>query len=270
MDPEGRSLNERYLLGRRLGQGGLGSVYEAEDRELRRRVAIKLLHGELARDADMRRRFRREGTVLQAIDHPNVVKVLDVGEAEGVLYTALELLEGETLDQRIAAGPLALADLRTLARRIADGLEAAHGQGVLHGDLKPENVFLLGAGYDDAKIVDFSASKVYGLDRLTRTGEAAGTPIYMAPELLTGGEIDARIDVYAFGVLLYHCLAAAAPFTEKHPGRLLYQIVLGEKVPLRERIASVPSEVVEVVDRAMAAQREDRFDSARAVVESLG
>jgi len=259
----------RYRIRRKLAAGGMGAVFAAEDESEGRRVALKLLHPELADDREMHRRFRREGSVLKALRHPAVVRVFDVGtDDKGRSYNAMELLEGETLHARITReGAMTPRELGPIVAGIAAGLGAAHEHGVLHGDLKPPNVFLMVEGSEvAAKLVDFGTSKVHGLERLTRTGEIIGTPTYMAPELLTGdGEIDATIDLYAFGILLYEALAGETPFTERNPGKLLFQIVMGQGVPLSDRKPDLDAGVVAVVERAMAAKREARFESAAAL-----
>ncbi|MBX3249732.1 MAG: serine/threonine protein kinase [Myxococcales bacterium] len=270
----GELVAGRYFVVGKLAAGGMGLVLAARDEaEGGRPVALKLLHPELARDPEMVRRFRREGAVLRSLDHPSIVRMYDIGgDDRGRLFTVMELLEGETLLARIEReGPLALELVLTLARGVGAALDAVHGHGVLHGDLKPANVFLVDEGGAlQVKLVDFGTSKVHGLERLTRTGEVVGTPIFMAPELLTGdGSIDARIDVYAFGVLLYEALAGAPAFTERNPGKLLFQIVMGQAVPLAERRATLPPHVVAAVARAMSPKKDTRFESALALVAAL-
>lgn len=269
----GELFAQRFFIDAQLASGGMGAVFAAtrvepsQAQNAGEQVAIKLLHPEFASDEAMRRRFRREGVVLQSLRDPGVVRVLEVGtDTLGRCYTVMELLDGETLGQRLHRGPMAPAELNGLVSGLAQALDAAHGHGVLHGDLKPANVFL---GPRGVKLVDFGSSKVFGLERLTRTGDAAGTPLYMAPELLTGeGELDLRIDVYAFGVLLYECLTGCSPFTEANPGRLLYQIVMGEGVPLSERVPALSPELVAVVKRAMAPRKDARWESAGALAEA--
>jgi serine/threonine-protein kinase len=282
----GERIAGRYFVVGKLAAGGMGLVLAARDEaDGGRAVALKLLHPELATDPEMQRRFRREAAVLRALDHPSVVRVLDLGSDErGRLFTVMELLEGETLLARLERrGRLPQDEVLAIARGIGAALDAVHAHGVLHGDLKPANVFLLGpddpAYLDERacstsaptiKLVDFGTSKVHGLERLTRTGELVGTPTFMAPELLTGdGAIDARIDVYAFGVLLYEALAAAPPFTERHPGKLLFQIVMGQGAPLVTHRPDLPPHVLAAVARAMSAKKDDRFATAGELVAAL-
>lgn len=266
-------LDGRYRIVRELAAGGMGAVVEAERLEDGVRVAIKFLHPELASEPEMHRRFRREASILQALDHPNVVRVFGVGtDAEGRSYTVMELLEGETLHARLEREHhLEPAALEPILAAITAGLEAVHAHGVLHGDLKPANVFTTSAIEGvTAKLVDFGTSKVHGLERLTRTGEVIGTPIYMPPELLTGeGAIDERIDTYALGVLIYQSLCGEPPFLERNPGRLLFQIVMGESVPLRERRPDLPDALEKMVKRAMSPKRELRYPRASDVLSAF-
>lgn len=249
----------------------MGAVFEAVDQKEGRTVALKLLHAELTEDRDVRRRFHREASVLKALDHPSVVNVLDVGTSdEEMLYTVMELLEGETLAALLArVGPLPARATLPIVEGIAAGLEAVHGHGVIHGDLKPANVFLE-RDTANVKLLDFGLSKVLGLERLTRTGELIGTPAYMAPELLTGkGELDERIDTYSFGILIYQCLAGDPPFTGTVPGKLMMDIVMGNAPSLAEKAKDVSEAVVSVVMTAMSRQRERRFHSAQALARAF-
>jgi eukaryotic-like serine/threonine-protein kinase len=272
---EGSLFAGRYKLEARLASGGMGAVYRATD-TTGQVVAIKVLHPELASDSDIRRRFRRESSILHAIQHPGVVRILDTGtDDKDRSYTVMELLSGETLDQRIARlGRIPIAELVPIIEQVADALTVVHEHGVVHGDLKPANVFLVVEdGKERAKLVDFGLSKVHGLDRLTRTGEVIGTPGYMAPELLTGeGTPDGRIDGYALGVILYEAISGKQPFTERNPGRLMFEIVMGRATPLDEAAPEAGERVARVVERAMAKGRDERFetpaDLARAFAEA--
>jgi eukaryotic-like serine/threonine-protein kinase len=257
----GTTLAGRYHLRQRLAAGGMGAVYAADDAH-GGRVAVKLLHPELARDPAIYRRFRREGAILTALDHPAVVRVLDVGRDGDLLFTVMELLEGETLHARMhRCAPMAPSELAPLVTELCGALAELHQRGIVHGDLKPANIFLPDEVGSAArvKLVDFGLSKVHGLERLTRTGEVLGTPAYMAPELLTGeGAIDLRIDIYALGVILFEALAGRLPFDERNPGRLLFRIVAGDAPNLAELRPEVDPEVVRVVQRAMAPRAGER------------
>lgn len=267
--PPGSVVNKRYVLRRPIASGGMGAVYEAEDRSCGAPVALKVLHPTLSADRELRRRFRRESAVLSALVHPSIVRVLDAGDDGELLFMAMELLEGESLHARLEReARMSEGALVPMVRGMADGLEAAHAHGVIHGDLNPANVFLQADG--SVKLLDFGLSKVLGLERLTRTGELNGTPAYMPPELLTGkGELDARIDTYSLGVILYRALAGRPPFVGKIPGKLMMDIVMGVAPPLRELSPHVSEAVAAVVARAMSRTRERRYESASSLAEAF-
>ncbi|UJR82074.1 Serine/threonine protein kinase [Sandaracinus amylolyticus] len=277
----GATLDGRFRLVREIAAGAMGAVWEAIDTTGRAAdphveagtvVALKVLRPELHSEPSIRRRFRREASVLQSISHPAVVRILDLGtDAGDRSYTVMELLKGETLEARLARDRrLDAPTLAPMLRAIADGLGAVHAHGVIHGDLKPSNVFLTEGGETPVKIVDFGLSKIEGLERLTRTGELTGTPAYMAPELLTGAsELDARLDQYALGVVLYQALAGRLPFVKVHPGALMFEIVMGQGTPLREAAPDVPEAVCAVVAKAMAPKREDRYADVLELARAL-
>ncbi len=253
----GTKLVGRYELVSRIARGAMGDVYRATDDRDGGQVAVKVLHAEYLTHDAMRRRFRREGAVLKALDHPSIVRLLDLEIDEtGVVFLVTELVEGPTLDERLAEGPLDLESAGQLVTSLCDALGAAHAHGVLHGDLKPANMLWLPPV---PRLVDFGASKVLGLDRLTATGEVAGTPAYMAPEVLTGEtDVDERIDVYGLGVLLYEALSGQRPFEDAHVGRLLMKIDAGDRLPL-DALAEIPETIADVVHRAMHRDKEARY-----------
>ena len=264
-------LRDRYELVREIASGAMGAVHEAIDRTSGQRVAVKMLRPELAAEAALRRRFRRESSILRSIEHPGIVRILDAGEDDDErAFTVMELLEGETLESRLQRdGAMSIETAAPMLLGVASALEEIHGRGVVHGDLKPANVFLTPSA-PFAKLVDFGLSKVEGLDRLTRTGELAGTPVYMAPELFTGEggrEPDARLDLYALGVLAYQTLSNALPFdTRKHPGQLMFDVAMGKVVPLATRVPTLPEDVVAAIAHAMSPRREQRPPNASALV----
>jgi len=263
----GTTLGGRYELIGRLALGGLGTVYEAIDRTDGGRAAVKVLHARHLEDDAMRRRFRREGAALKALDHPAIVRLLELGaEADGLVYLVTEYVDGQTLAERLSAGPLSLEEADALVAAMCGGIGAAHAHGILHGDLKPANV-LWGsrAGAAWPRLVDFSASKILGLDRLTATGEISGTPAYMAPEVLTGkAEVDERIDIYGLGVLLYEALSGKQPYEDSHVGRLLMKIDAGDCLPL-DAVADVPAPISRVVARAMHRDKARRHPTTEAL-----
>ncbi|MEM7137242.1 MAG: serine/threonine-protein kinase [Myxococcota bacterium] len=255
----GSIVADRYRVVSALARGSSGDVYLARDLLDDTDVAIKVLRAEFIADDGMRRRFRREAAVLKALTCPSIVRLLDVEFGRGGrVFLVTEFVEGPTVADRIATSPLDVAEATVLVSAMADALGAAHEHGVLHGDLKPANILWSETG---PRLIDFSASKILGLDRLTATGEVSGTPAYMAPEVLTGkGDIDARIDVYGLGVALFEALSGQHPFRDSHIGRLLMKIDAGDRMPL-DALVAVPARIAEVVHRAMSRMPTDRYDS---------
>ena len=266
----GATLAGRYQLVAEAAKGATGDVYEALDREDGQRVAVKMLRPEYLADDSMRRRFRREGAILKALDHPSIVKLFDLGIADdGAAYIVTEFVQGATLRDRISEGPLDSRELDPVVLALAGALEAAHDHGVIHGDLKPDNVILVASdGELCPRLIDFGASKVLGLDRLTATGEIAGTPAYMAPECLTGADdLDERVDVYALGVVLYESLSGVQPFADRHVGRAVHRIVVGDCLPV-DAVVDVPSSIGVVVQRAMHHDKEARYRNVAGLVDA--
>lgn len=254
---------------RQIGRGSMGTIYEAEDTQRGVRVAVKVLSPELCGDPDLERRFQREFSVLQALRHPGLVHVLSSGKSGDALYFVMELLQGESLRERV---PLSARDLGPIVESLGRTLDAAHEYGVVHGDLKPENIFLSADSAQDAvetKLIDFGLSKVVGLDRLTATGEAVGTPVYMAPEIITGSEVDGRADIYALAVVVYESLSGKTPFEERNPAKLMFEIVSGTRVPLRERMPNVPEDLDAVLARGLSRDPNERQRSAGAFASDL-
>jgi eukaryotic-like serine/threonine-protein kinase len=270
----GRTLDGRYEVLERLGVGGVGVVYRGRQAHLDRLVAIKVLHQDAAIIPEWRKRFEREARALSALAHPNVVTVTDSGIDRGVPYLVMELLQGKTLADLIAEGPLPLWRSVEIARQTLRGLAFAHGKGIVHRDLKPANVFLqaLPDQADHVRLLDFGMVKFLDgsssraqADTLTRIGVAYGTPAYMSPEQIEGSPpVDARTDVYAAGVLLFEVLAGRRPFVaETSEGYLSAH--LSQPVPsldkARPGIAAVAS-FQAVIERAMAKKPAARFADA--------
>jgi eukaryotic-like serine/threonine-protein kinase len=267
---KGDVLRGKYRLVRLLGDGGMGAVYEANHEGLGTRVAIKVLHAELARRQGLIERFLREARVSAQIKSPNVVQVMDVEATDdGVAYIVMELLEGEPLSalmEREGKLPVPLASDYTV--QILHALEAAHALGVVHRDLKPENVFVtLAAGKPLLKLIDFGIAKVKELDsqqkNLTIAGVVMGTPEYMAPEQAhSADKVDARSDIYAVGVMLYEMLAGSRPATGEDARMVALKVERGEVKPLVHAAPGVPPDLAGLVHRAMAARPELRFGTA--------
>lgn len=267
LDLAGQQMGPYRLL-REIGGGGMGTVYEAEDTRLRRRVAVKLLPPEYSRDRRAKERFLREAEAAAKVDHPNLCTVHDVGESEGRLYIVLSFYEGETLRERIRRGPLPVAEAREIAIQVARGLARAHEAGIVHRDIKPGNVILPRRG--EAKILDFGIARLEGDDAsLTRTGASWGTPAYMSPEQARGERVDGRTDIWSLGVMLYEMLAGRRPFGGESMEAVISAILTQEPEPLERVRPEVPPELALMVERALARHPSERYASAAELLGDL-
>jgi serine/threonine protein kinase len=239
------------------GRGGMGVVYRALQLDLDRPVALKLIATPLASDDDFRERFVREARAAAAIDHPNVIPVYSAGEDEGRLYLAMRFVEGEDLRTLVRReGPLDPHRAASIIAQVGGALDAAHARGLIHRDIKPANVLLDG---DHAYLTDFGITKQVG-SASTETGAGAmvGTLDYMAPEQIRGETVDGRSDLYAFGCMMYELLTGAPPFRRDTPAEAMWAHLQGDPPPVPGRPALDP-----VIGKALAKQREDRYDSCR-------
>ncbi len=261
-----------YDIGDELGQGGMGVVVSGQHRQLGRRVAIKQLPEAFATDAGVRRRFTAEAQVLASLDHPHVVPVYDFVEREGICLLVMELLPGGTLRSRVAAGGCTAPYAVAVSLACLSGLSAAHRRGILHRDVKPENMLFAASGV--LKVTDFGIAKVIGGPGtvLTRVGDVVGTPAYIAPEQVRGGKLSAATDVYALATMLYELLAGTLPFSTETEGddlALLFKHAYEKPVPLRDVVPGVPEPVAAMVMRGLATEPGDRFETAEAFGTAL-
>ncbi len=279
----GQTIDGKYRVRAVLGEGGMGAVFEAEHAAIGRIVAMKVLHPAQATKKVAVKRFHQEARAAGGIGHPNICEVFDFGTlSDGSPYLVMERLKGETLAARIQSeGGLPFLDVIDAVTQVLSGLAAAHERGILHRDIKPENVFLAErAGYPPiAKLLDFGVSKVVpgaaigewdDETDLTKTGMVMGTPYYMSPEQARGDRnLDGRVDLYACGVMLYEALTGQRPFVAKNYNSLLVQILQGNAAPPRTLRASIPIALEAVVMRAMAKNRDDRFQTAAEMSHAL-
>ncbi|MDQ3898073.1 MAG: serine/threonine protein kinase, partial [Actinomycetota bacterium] len=260
----------RYRLGDLLGRGGMAEVRQGTDLRLQRPVAVKFLLPEMAARDDIRRRFEAEACAAASLSDPHAVAVYDTGEHDGQPYIVMERLPGETLADRIAAGPVDPEWLRHIACEVLGALAAAHAAGLVHRDVKPGNILLTADGH--AKIADFGIAKsVEGSARLdlTGTGQLLGTPAYLAPERLDGATATTKSDIYSLGVVMYEALAGRCPFSGTTPLASARAIMAGDYQPLDVIRPGLDPHLVAAVATAMATDPADRFESATAMAAAL-
>ena len=250
----------RYKIVERLGAGGMGEVFRAEDTTLGRPVALKFLAAHLLNDDEAKARFLREARAAAALHHPNICTVFEVAEETGKTFLAMAFLEGESLEDRIANGPLPLKDALDIGRQIAEGLEAAHEKGIVHRDIKPANVLVDSKGR--ATILDFGLARLNEASKLTRADQTVGTAAYMSPEQIQGGEVDHRTDVWALGCVLYEMVAGLRPFKGQYDQALAYEIVQEDPEPLTAVRAGVPMDLEFIVGKCLSKDRESRYGNA--------
>jgi serine/threonine-protein kinase len=268
-----RVLAATYELDREIGRGGMGIVYLARDRRLKRQVAIKLLPPELAFRSEIRSRFLREAETAAQLSHPSIVPIYSVDEKDGLVYFVMAFVNGVNLAQRIHEhGALDATETRRIMREVADALSYAHERGVVHRDIKPDNILLDQQGGGRPMVTDFGIARAVsdGNARLTATGIAIGTPAFMSPEQSAGDrDLDGRSDLYSLGVVAYQMLSGDLPFTASNTPALLVKHLSERPVPIDERRLDVPPDLARAVMLCLEKRPEDRFPSARALVTAL-
>jgi serine/threonine protein kinase/tetratricopeptide (TPR) repeat protein len=253
-----------YKIVSKLGEGGMGVVYEARDTRLDRHVALKFLPASLGTQDAAKKRFIHEAKAASSLEHPNICAVYDIGETDdGQMFIAMPRYDGETLEERIARGPMEIGEAIDMVTQLAAGLAKAHERGIVHRDIKPGNIFVTRDGH--VKIMDFGLAKLATETRLTKSGTTVGTISYMSPEQASGGDVDARSDIFSAGVVLYEMLTGRRPFRGDHDAAVIYGIIHNDPDPLQ----GLPEGVQQIVDTALAKVPGARFPSAVELEKAL-
>jgi serine/threonine-protein kinase len=277
-----------YRILDKLGSGGMGAVYLAEDTRLGRKLALKILPAEFTRDPDRVARFEQEARAASALNHPNIITIYEVGEHEGVHFIATEFIEGKTLRQSLPSGGLPLNEALEIAIQTAGALQAAHEAGITHRDIKPENVMIRPDGY--VKVLDFGLAKLTEksdpkidpanpakvdkeaatmLRPVTDPGTVMGTVTYMSPEQARGHPVDARSDIFSLGVMLYEMVVGRPPFDGATSSDVIAAILVREPAPISRLVAGIPSEFEWSLNKALRKERDDRYDTVRSFLSDL-
>jgi serine/threonine protein kinase/Flp pilus assembly protein TadD len=265
---------EHYRIIRKLGAGGMGEIYLAEDTRLDRKAALKILPAEFASDPDRMQRFVQEAKAASALNHPNIITIYEIGGVEGCQFIASEYIEGDTLRQHFLQGRMAIGEILEIAIQIVGALSAAHEAGIIHRDIKPENIMLRPDGY--IKVLDFGLAKLFEREApqtdtqaltlaqmTTEPGLLLGTLAYMSPEQARGKPVDARTDIFSFGILLYEMITGGSPFTGETTSDIIAAILKTDPPPLVFQAPETPAELERIVTKAMAKRQEERYQTAK-------
>jgi len=262
----GKTISHYRIL-EKLGEGGMGVIYKAQDTKLDRIVALKFLPKYLLCDEEAKTRFVHEAKAASALNHPNITTIHEIDEVEGECFISMEYIEGNSLKELIHKETLAIDEILAIALQIAEGLKAAHKKEIVHRDVKSDNVMVTDEG--EVKIMDFGLAKLKGVTKLTKTGTTLGTLQYMSPEQAQGKEADHRSDIFSFGVVLYEMVTGQLPFKGEHEAAVIYSIVNETPEPLARYKANVPERLQRIVDKTLEKDRNIRYQSAAEVIADL-
>jgi len=262
----GKTISHYKIL-EKLGEGGMGVVYKAQDIKLDRLLALKFLPPHLVASEAEKARFLQEAKAASALNHPNVCIIYDIKEEEGQQFIVMEYVDGLTLRQKFESKPLTVNEAISYAIQIGEALKEAHSQGIVHRDIKSDNIMI--NSKNQVKVMDFGLAKLKGSLKLTKTSSTVGTLAYMAPEQIQGGEVDARSDIFSFGVVLYEMLTGRTPFSGEHEAAMMYSIINEEPEPILKYRPELSSEFIHILNRALEKEPEERYQSVQDMLIDL-
>jgi len=262
----GKTISHYKVL-EKLGEGGMGVVYKAEDTRLRRPVALKFLKHEAVGDSVEKKRFLHEAQAAARLDHPNICSVYEVDHIVGQSFIAMAYVDGQSLKDKIEAGPLEIEEVIGIAHQIAEGLNEAHEKGIVHRDIKPGNIMLTTKG--QVKIMDFGLAKLSGMTRVTKTGSTIGTMAYMSPEQARGEEVGRSTDIWSFGVVLYEMLTRRLPFQGEYEAAVMYSILNRELDPVSTLRPDTPRNLQRIIGKSLEKEPADRYQSMTEIITDL-
>ncbi len=250
-----------YMITGKIGEGGMGVVYKAEDTKLKRNVALKFLPPEFTRDPEAKKRFLHEAQAASSLQHRNICTIHEIDEtSEGQVFISMDFYKGESLSEKISRRPLPLNETIDIASQIARGLNSAHKVGIVHRDIKPANILI--TEQNEVKIIDFGLAKLTDRSKVTRSGTTLGTVAYMSPEQLQGKKVDQRSDIWSLGVLMYQMITGILPFKGEYEQALSYAILNKEPEPITALRTGVPQELEWIVMKILAKDPGHRYQHA--------
>ncbi len=262
----GKTISHYKIL-EKLGEGGMGVVYKAEDTKLKRTVALKFLPQNTFAGEEEKNRFIREAQSAASLEHSNIFTVYEIDEADGQIFIAMAFIDGESLKEKIEKGPMKLKEAVNIACQVCDGLYEAHEKGIVHRDIKPANIMITSKG--QVKIMDFGLAKAVGRSRLTKTKSSMGTVAYMSPEQTNGEDVDSRSDVWSLGVVLYEMISGQLPFKGDYEQAILYSVMNEDAESLTSLRPGVPLGLQRVVEKALAKNPEERYQNVDEMLVDL-
>jgi len=262
----GKTISHYKIL-EKLGEGGMGVVYKAEDTKLERTVAIKFLPRHISANSEERERFKIEAQAAAALNHPNIAHIYAIEETDDEIFIVMEFIDGIELKDKIISGSIAIDETLNIATQIAEGLEAAHKKGIIHRDIKSSNIMITEDG--KVKIMDFGLAKIKGGTELTKIGSTVGTAAYMSPEQAKGGSIDHRTDIWSFGVVLYEMLTGELPFAGEYDAAIIYNLLNEEPVPIQNNRPETPQRVQVLISELLEKDKDKRLSSFNEVIKRI-